>query len=182
MNVRLSKEQKIQIDQAEDIFKIMQEILFRENKIRRGQEHCWIIGLNTRSRILFIELVSLGGTNRVEVTPKEAFRIPIYKLATTMILIHNHPGGGIRPSVSDRKFTSRMIKAGELLGIRVIDHLIITETEFFSFAMNGLMDELEAEGWNIAEQSKKLLLNVTQWQKGYERRGLILRRFVRPRD
>lgn len=146
MNVRLSSTQKIAVLNSADIFTIMRDILLRENKIRRNQEHFWVIGLNGASKILFIELVSLGATNRVEVKPAEVFRIAIYKSAIRMILVHNHPSGSIQISEADRDLTDRMIKSGNMLAIEVLDHLVITENGYTSFVDIGVMDELRQSG------------------------------------
>lgn len=124
----------------------MRDILLRENKIRRNQEHFWVIGLNGASKILFIELVSLGATNRVEVKPAEVFRIAIYKSAIRMILVHNHPSGSIKVSEADRDLTDRMMKSGDMLAIEVLDHLVITEDGYTSFVDIGVMDELRQSG------------------------------------
>jgi DNA repair protein RadC len=146
MNVRLSSTQKIAVLNSADIFTIMRDILLRENKIRRNQEHFWVIGLNNASKILFIELVSLGATNRVEVKPAEVFRIAIYKSAIRMILVHNHPSGNIKISEADRDLTDRMIKSGNMLAVEVLDHLVITEDGYTSFVDIGVMDELRQSG------------------------------------
>jgi DNA repair protein RadC len=146
MNVRLSSTQKIAVLNSADIFTIMRDILLRENKIRRNQEHFWVIGLNSASKILFIELVSLGATNRVEVKPAEVFRIAIYKSAIRMILVHNHPSGNIKISEADRDLTDRMIKSGNMLAVEVLDHLVITEDTYTSFVDKGIMDELRQSG------------------------------------
>ena len=146
MNVRLSSTQKIAVLNSADIFTIMRDILLRENKIRRNQEHFWVIGLNSASKILFIELVSLGATNRVEVKPAEVFRIAIYKSAIRMILVHNHPSGSIQISEADRDLTDRMIKSGNMLAIEVLDHLVITENGYTSFVDIGIMDQLRQSG------------------------------------
>lgn len=61
MNVRLSHEQKIRLLNSQDVYKVMQQVLLRENKIRRNQEHFWVIGLDNKNKILFIELIGLGG-------------------------------------------------------------------------------------------------------------------------
>lgn len=77
-------------------------------------------------------MVSLGGSNKVVVSPSEIFRMAIYKMATKMILVHNHPSGIVQPSEDDLKLTQSMVQAGVILKIKVIDHLIITENEFLS--------------------------------------------------
>ncbi|HEY9008746.1 MAG TPA: JAB domain-containing protein [Ohtaekwangia sp.] len=158
MNVRLSKSQKIEVLNSADIFIIMQAILLRENKIRRNQEHFWVIGLNAANKILFIELVSLGATNRVDVKPAEVFRIAIYKSAIKMILVHNHPSGSIKVSEPDRDLTDRMIKSGNMLAIEVLDHLVITEEAYMSFADKGIMTELKQSGrYELIDKEKSWL-------------------------
>ncbi|HET6996266.1 MAG TPA: JAB domain-containing protein [Chitinophagaceae bacterium] len=133
MTVRLSKEQKIRVINSEDVYKIMQQVLLRENKIRRAQEHFWIVGLDNKNKILFIELIALGAQNRLDAAPPDIFRMAIYKLATKVIFVHNHPSGDVNPGRSDKKTTERLIEAGELLNISVVDHLIISETKYVSF-------------------------------------------------
>jgi len=159
MNVRLSSDQKIKILNSTDIFKIMQQILLRENKIRRNQEHFWVIGLNNAHKILFIELVSLGATNRVEVAPPEVFRVAIYKSAVRMVMVHNHPSGALEVSEADKNFTDRMLKSGMMLNIEVIDHLVITEEGYTSFSDTGILHDLKRSGnYEIVEKSHKAQL------------------------
>lgn len=155
MNVRLSKEQKVKILNSDDVYSIMQQILLRENKIRRNQEHFWVIGLNNANKILFIELVSLGAVNRVTVDPPDVFRMAIYKLAVKMILVHNHPSGNLTPSKADEDFTDRLLKVGKLIKIAVIEHLIITEDNYTSLADNGTIKRLQKSGmYEIVDKDK----------------------------
>ena len=146
MNVRLTEEQKIQILNASDVYKIMQQILLRQNKIRRSQEYFWVVGLDNQNTVLFVELISIGGTNRVNVSPPDVFRMGIYKLAVKMILVHNHPSGVLKPSENDKNFTDRLLKVGKMIDIKVIEHLIITESDYFSFKNDGLIEEFENNG------------------------------------
>ena len=155
MNVRLTKEQEIRILNADDVYRIMQQILLRQNKIRKGQEYFWVVGLDTKNNVLFVELISIGANNRVHVPPPEVFRIAIYKLATKAILVHNHPGGSLKISKADKDLTDRLLKAGKLIEIEVMDHLIITEKDFYSFANNGIMEELARSGlYELVEREK----------------------------
>lgn len=132
MNVRLTKNQKIKVLNSEDVFKIMQQILLRENKISRNKEHFWVIGLNNSDKIMFIELIALGSITAAIVKPPEIFRMAIYKLATSIILIHNHPSGELQSSPNDIALTEKLKRAGAFLEIPVIDHLIISEEGFKS--------------------------------------------------
>lgn len=168
MNVRLTKEQKIKVLNSTDIYAIMQQILLRENKIRRNQEHFWVIGLDNKHQILFIELIGLGAVNRVNADPPDVFRMAIYKLAVKMILVHNHPSGYLDLSKGDNEFTDRMLKVGRLINIEVIDHLVISETDYFSFADNDLIDKLKKSGlFEIMGPEKK---ELEQWKIDTERK------------
>ncbi|MAU16167.1 MAG: DNA repair protein [Muricauda sp.] len=146
MNVRLTKEQKIKVLNSEDIYAIMQQVLLRENKIRRNQEHFWVVGLNHNNKILFVELIGLGASNRVNADPPDVFRMAIYKLANKLILVHNHPSGTHEVTDADITFTDHMLKVGKLIKVEVLDHLVITETHYTSFADQGVMDELQKNG------------------------------------
>ncbi|MCX6318289.1 MAG: JAB domain-containing protein [Bacteroidetes bacterium] len=131
----------------------MQQVLLRENKFSRAQEHFWIVGLNDQQKILFIELLALGASNRASLAPPEVFRMAIYKLATQAVLVHNHPGGSLVASRQDKETTDYLYKAGRFLRIHVLDHLVITEKKFTSFANEGLMDEIQHSGnWELVEK------------------------------
>lgn len=143
MEIKINKNKKVTVANADDIYPIMREILLRENKIGRTQEHFWMVGLNHLNKILYIELVALGSTNMVAIQPREAFRLAIHKLASRVILVHNHPSGELVPSEADQDFTDHFIQAGKFLNVEVIDHLIISEKAFYSFVDSGLFAELQ---------------------------------------
>lgn len=146
MNVRLTADQKIQVLNAHDVYSVMQQILLRQNKIRRAQEHFWVVGLSNNNTILFIELIAIGAQNRVNVNPPDVFRMGIYKLAVKMIMVHNHPSGNLRISNGDKDFADRLLKVGKLINIDVIDNMIITESGFTSFEDKGIMEQLRKNG------------------------------------
>jgi len=124
------------------MYPIMQKILLRENKIDRNREHLWTISLDTANKILNIELVSMGSIRKTIAEPMEVFSVPLQKRAVCIILVHNHPSGEIKPSDSDKTLTDQLIQCGLILHVPVLDHLIITEKSYFSFADSGLMEEL----------------------------------------
>ncbi|GAA3512810.1 hypothetical protein GCM10022393_28260 [Aquimarina addita] len=146
MNVRLTEAQKIKILNAEDVFKITQQILLRQHKIRRNQEYFWVVGLSNDNTVLFIELISIGAANRVHVSPPDVFRMSIYKLAVKMILVHNHPSGNLNISKQDEDFTDKLLKVGKMIEIDIIDHLIISEDNYVSFEEKGLIKKLTESG------------------------------------
>jgi DNA repair protein RadC len=155
MNVRLTKDQKIRIANSEDVYSIMQQILLRENRISRIQEHFWIVGLDKSNKILFIELLALGNDNRIHIKAPEVFRMAIYKNAPKVILVHNHPSGVLKPSQEDLKTTDRLLKGGEIIEIDVIEHLIISEKGYFSFDQEGMIEELKNNGaYKIVERDR----------------------------
>lgn len=143
MQVKLSELEKIRIVNSEDIYGVMQRILLRENKIERNKEHFWIIGLAQNGRILYIELISIGTINSAPADPMEVFSIALQKRTVKIILVHNHPSGNIKPSEEDKDITDRLIQVGNIINIKVLDHLIITEKTYNSFSDTGIMNELE---------------------------------------
>ena len=143
MNVKLTKTQKIRLTSSADIYNIMQQILLRENKIDRNKEHFWTIGLDNAHRILYIELVSLGDTTSAPAEPMQIYRVAILKGAVQMVLVHNHPSNEVKASREDINITDRLIQVGNIIGIKVIDHLIIGEQTFNSFNDTGELERIE---------------------------------------
>ena len=142
MQVKLSPSEKIKVINSDDIYSVMQRILLRENKIDRNKEHFWIIGLSVTNKILYIELISLGTVTATLVEPMEVFSIALQKRSVNVMLIHNHPSGELNPSEADKDLTDRLQQIGLFLEVPVLDHLIITEKSYYSFADSGLLKEL----------------------------------------
>lgn len=139
MNVRLSKDQKIKIGLPEDIYSIMQQILRRESRIGKEKEHFWVIGLTTSNKISYIELVSLGSISTAIINPLEVFNLAVRKKSPKIILVHNHPSEDLIPSSEDRDITNKITEGGRTLTIKVLDHLVISEESYYSFAENNLL-------------------------------------------
>lgn len=99
----------------------------------------YAIGLNTVNDLQYLELVALGALNKVAIDPVELFHLAVNKKCKKIVLIHNHPSGDLNPSRSDLEFTKEMIKAGEILRITIVDHLIISETEYRSCLYDALI-------------------------------------------
>ncbi|KAB8152366.1 DNA repair protein [Kordia sp. TARA_039_SRF] len=156
-------------------------IFLRQNKIRRAQEHFWVVGLKADNTILFVELISIGAQNYVNVSPPDVFRMGIYKLAVRMILVHNHPSGNLRPSANDKTLTDKLLKIGELINIEVIDHLIISESGFTSFKDKGIIKQLKESGLykvvsRESEAMKELQLRFEKEKSEKEKAMEIARR------
>jgi len=104
------------------------------------KEHFWVIGLSTRNAIQYIDLVSLGTLNASLVHPREVFRFSILKAVSSIILSHNHPSGDAEPSEEDMRITRRLVEAGKIIGIEVIDHIVIGDRDnFYSFKERGII-------------------------------------------
>lgn len=143
MNIKLKPDQKIKVNSPEEIFAIMQRVFMRESKIERNREHFWTISLDNGNHILNIELVSLGTVKATLVEPMEVLSIPLQKKAVKIILVHNHPAGQLAPSDQDKDETDRLIQACRIMDIEILDHLIITEKDYYSFKGSGLLKELQ---------------------------------------
>ena len=131
------------VREAEDIYNIMQHILARHEKLDMSKEHFWTVALSPASVIVNIELVFIGSFRKVMVDPPEVFSVPLQKKADSLILIHNHPSGSLKPSETDLETTDRLIKVGEICKIEVRDHVILTPHSYFSFADAGLIESLK---------------------------------------
>jgi DNA repair protein RadC len=160
MNVKLTAQQKSKpIYTATDVYAIMQPILLRENKQRRKQEYFWAMGIDDDRYLQFVELLALGGQNRVHIKPAEAFRIAIQKNADYVIFVHNHPTGKLQPSPDDKDATDHLLKAAEVVDIKVVDHFIISEKAYFSFAEAGIIKELRnSSTYQVLHQDEVELL------------------------
>ncbi|AFA48974.1 RadC family protein [Acetobacterium woodii] len=103
------------------------------------QESFKIIILDTKNQIIKVEGISVGILNAALVHPREVFIKAIRQHAAAIILAHNHPSGDPEPSTEDKHITKRLVDAGELLGISVIDHIIIGRGSFLSFKQERLL-------------------------------------------
>ncbi|MCP4703913.1 MAG: JAB domain-containing protein, partial [candidate division Zixibacteria bacterium] len=142
MEIELSEAEKIKITYLGDIYKIMRDILLREEKVGRNKEHFWLVGLSDENVLLFVELVALGSSNQFVIYPNEVFQLAVQKLSKYIILVHNHPGQNLKPSEADKDLTDHLLHVAEILSLKVIEHLIINETDYYSFWQEGLLDEL----------------------------------------
>jgi DNA repair protein RadC len=132
---RLEKALEIsKIRASKDVFEFMQpligELLYEE---------FWIIYLNNSNKILQKWKLSIGGMTGTAVDLRLVYKRAVELSATAIILCHNHPSGKIQPSLADKQLTSKFKKAGEILDVKLLDHLIVTENAYFSFADEGLL-------------------------------------------
>jgi len=100
---------------------------------RRQQEHFVALSLDGGQRLIAQRTITIGTLDTVLAHPREVFSDPIVDRAAHIIIAHNHPSGLAEPSHKDRRLTHQLVAAGQLLGVPVRDHLILTKTEVFSF-------------------------------------------------
>jgi len=101
------------------------------------REHFKAVLLNSKNHVLAVDLVSIGSLNASLVHPRELFKRAIVKSAAGIILVHNHPSGDPQPSEEDKLVTHRIVEAGEIIGIDVLDHIIIGDGKFVSLREKG---------------------------------------------
>lgn len=103
----------------------------------RKQEYFLCISLNGAHEVIAVRVVSIGLVNRTVVHPREVFADPITDRAASVVVAHNHPSGNVDPSSEDREVTRRLTKAGDMLGIRVLDHVVFSTGGYYSFLEHG---------------------------------------------
>jgi len=138
MIIKISENKK-EIVKPQDIYQILTDCLRSEDKVDQDKEHFWVFHLDCRNKIKLLELVSLGTLNSSLVHPREVFTRAVGERSAQIIIAHNHPSGELNPSDDDIALTKRLIKAGELLGIELIDHIIVSNSSFVSFKAKSLI-------------------------------------------
>lgn len=123
-----------QITSSRDAYHVLQAHL-----TDLSHEEFWILLLNRANRIIGREQISSGGVAGTIVDAKLVFRSALAHTACSLILAHNHPSGNLRPSQADRQLTRKLVEAGKNLDIAVLDHLILTNSGYYSFADEGEM-------------------------------------------
>lgn len=122
------------IASSTSVFELMQPILGE-----LPHEEFWIIYMNNSNKVLKTSQLSKGGITGTLVDVRLALKNALEYGATAIILVHNHPSGGLQPSVADKRITKKLKTASENMDIRTLDHIIITEDSYFSFADEGLL-------------------------------------------
>jgi len=105
----------------------------------RRQEHFICVALNGANEVIATRVVSVGLVDKTQVHPREVFADPITDRASTVIVAHNHPSGSLEPSKEDIEITGQLKSAGEILGIRLLDHIVFNQKGYYSFLEKGLM-------------------------------------------
>ncbi|WP_187263082.1 RadC family protein [Pontibacter beigongshangensis] len=102
-------------------------------------EEFWIILLNRANIVMRKEAISTGGVAGTVADPKIIFKKALEQLASSVILVHNHPSGNLKPSAADIALTKKMKEAGTLLDLPILDHIIFTDNDYYSFADEGIL-------------------------------------------
>jgi DNA repair protein RadC len=131
--IRLLKESEYTV--ATDYVGCSQDIfsLLRPYFLGADREYFVVTALDTKHKVIGIQCVSIGTLNSAVVSPREVVKFGLMCNAAALILSHNHPSQELEPSPEDRRVTEDIIKAAQLFDIRVLDHLIVGETSYFSF-------------------------------------------------
>ncbi|SDB49471.1 DNA repair protein RadC [Desulfonatronum thiosulfatophilum] len=102
-------------------------------------EQFWVALVDNKNRLVQWRQVSRGTVDQTPVYPREILRMVLHHQASGLILVHNHPGGDPKPSIQDQELTRKMQRAAQEMDIRVLDHIIVTESDYFSFQAQGLL-------------------------------------------
>jgi DNA repair protein RadC len=138
MIIPISETEKT-LNSPKEVYRLLQEVLSLESEEDRDKEHFWVLMLDVRQQLKTLDLVSIGILNSALVHPREVFRCAITQGCASIILAHNHPSGQPEPSADDLDITQRMEKAGEILGIEVLDHIIVASNGYYSFKEHDQM-------------------------------------------
>ena len=125
---------KITFDSPQVVATFLQEKIGREKK-----EHFYILALDSRNNLVKMNNVSIGTLDASLVHPREVFKEAIQVSAAKVIIAHNHPSGDSEPSEGDLVITNRLVEAGKILEIEVVDHIIVTSNSFLSFKERKLL-------------------------------------------
>jgi len=125
---------KVKIITSKDAVDIFQPLLGDHH-----HEEFWALFLNRANLVIGKQQISSGGMAGTVVDPKIIFRLALENKASSLVLCHNHPSGNIKPSEQDIRLTKNLVQAGKAIEISVLDHVIISQQGFFSFADEGLL-------------------------------------------
>ena len=104
------------------------------------KEHCYMFFLDKANQILGATLISVGSQDACVIDPKDVFRAALLACAHSIIIIHNHPTGNMKPSEADIRVTNKLKNAGDIVGVTLLDHIIVDSgkyNSYYSFADNG---------------------------------------------
>ena len=133
-----------------------------------------VIYLNSQNQIMETVDLFQGTVNSSSVSPREVIEGALKNNAVSLIFVHNHPSGNPEPSAGDRELTRELVYAGKIMRLNVLDHIIIGDNRYFSFANEGLIDEYETDFLNLK------LRGTSEAKKRLYRARLSSQKFYRP--
>ncbi|MUG85710.1 DNA repair protein RadC [Paenibacillus timonensis] len=128
------REESYVIRKPEDVFQLM-----RFEIGHKMHEEFWLLPLSTKNHVICKHRLSIGTLNSAIVHPRECYRFLIQRAAASWIAVHSHPSGDVTSSPEDIQLTKRLAEAGELLGIQLLDHVIVSTDSYCSLKEQGLM-------------------------------------------
>lgn len=139
MQGEISTEQQQFANNSSDLFSLLMPSL-----VDLDHEEFWVVFLNVRNKVLGRQRIAMGGQTDTPVDIRILFRSALDNKAVSIAVAHNHPSGTLRPSSTDKKLTERILEAGKLLDIKLMDHLVIGlgsngKADYYSFRDNGLV-------------------------------------------
>lgn len=126
------------IKSPEDVQEAVRELAMEEMR-HYDREHFRVLYLDRKGGLITMQDISIGGLHSSIVHPREVFKTAVKKSAASMILVHNHPSGDPTPSQEDIEITRRLMEAGKIMGIEILDHVIIGEVNYCSLKARGLI-------------------------------------------
>jgi DNA repair protein RadC len=119
--------------------------MLRKEMDALDREHFVALHLDGQNRLIAKETISVGSLNQTVVHPREVFKAAIVNSSAALILIHNHPSGNPAPTYEDIEITNRLVEVGEVVGIKILDHIIFGERNYCSFACQGLLPNKKSD-------------------------------------
>lgn len=130
---RLNKNQGVIVNSPDDVWKLCVDV--HDSK----KEHFIVFYLNTCNQLIKRKIISIGTLNANLVHPREVFEPALKCSAAQIIVAHNHPSGNTKPSEDDQEITNRLVEAGKMMGIEIMDHIIVAKNSKFSFKEEKLL-------------------------------------------
>jgi len=121
---------------SEDVQRVARSIY---ETLDADKEHFVLLAMNNKNRVNGFKVISTGSLTASLVRPREVWRAALHLCAAAVVFVHNHPSGEPAPSPEDQEITRRLKETGDLLGIRVLDHVVLGSTRFYSFSDQGLL-------------------------------------------
>jgi DNA repair protein RadC len=125
------------VTKAEEIYEFLKEIWNKE--LINVQEQCVALFLNNSNRVIGYKLIGTGTMKMCVIDVKLVVSLALHSMCEAVVLAHNHPTGNLKPSTQDEAITNKIKQALQLIEVRFIDHIIISEAGYLSFAMQGLL-------------------------------------------